>query len=410
MKIHATAIATLALAPAVACSGGDRWTGTVTDSAGVLIVTNTEDGVWGPSEAWTFEEDLRIGAVEGDLDYQFGQVGTIAVDSKRNIYVSDIQARQVKVYSQDGTFVRTVGGPGAGPGELSPQAAYALIAPGDTLLVPDTQNRRINRYAPDGTILESVPIEIEKGLPLVFRSTRSGSIAVQIQPLGLPDSPTPDSMDAVVAIGPSGVFGDTIMRFPSGRVVDFSGGAPEINLFMPGPVWLVTDDGAVLYGRSNEYRIGRYDQEGTLERTFTMPFERTQVGERDKQAIFTFLDRAWTDAGVPPSLLTQLHSLVRFGEFYPAFVSLQAGYRNTIWVQQIQSAQGLTDEELADFNLIEESGSPDWDVFGSDGRFLGVVTMPPRFRPSLFLDNEIYGVWRDDLDVQYVMRLRIVEG
>ncbi len=410
MRSLTRAYTVLALAPVIACAGGDRWTGTVTDSAGVVIVANTEEGVWTQSEIWTFEENLRIGAVEGDLNYQFGQVGTIATDSKGNIYVSDLQARQVKVFSPDGVFVRTVGGPGAGPGELSPQAAYVLVAPGDTLLVPDTQNRRVNRYAPDGTILESVPLEIEKGLPLVFRSTASGKIAAQIQQLGFPDGPTLDSMDAIVQVGPSGTYGDTIMRFPSGRVVDFSGGAPEINLFTPGPVWLVTHEGAVLYGRSDNYRIGRYDREGILERVFTMPFERTPVGERDKQVIFSFLDRTWTDAGVPPSLLPQLHGLVRFGEFYPAFGSLQIGYRNTVWVQQIQSAQGLTDEELADFNLIEDSGSPDWDVFDAEGRFLGVVTMPPRFRPSLFLNDEIYGVWRDDLDVQYIMRLRVVEG
>jgi hypothetical protein len=33
--------------------------------------------------------------------------------------------------------------------------------------------------------------------------------------------------------------------------------------------------------------------------------------------------------------------------------------------------------------------------------------MPQRFSPRLFHGDRIYGVWRDDLDVQYVMRLRI---
>ena len=45
-----------------------------------------------------------------------------------------------------------------------------------------------------------------------------------------------------------------------------------------------------------------------------------------------------------------------------------------------------------------------------EGKFLGVVTMPSRFQPRLFHEDKIYGVWRDDLDVQYVMRLRIVSG
>lgn len=45
-----------------------------------------------------------------------------------------------------------------------------------------------------------------------------------------------------------------------------------------------------------------------------------------------------------------------------------------------------------------------------DGRYMGVVKMPPRFTPRIILGGKIHGVWRDDLDVQYVMRLRIVEG
>ena len=53
-------------------------------------------------------------------------------------------------------------------------------------------------------------------------------------------------------------------------------------------------------------------------------------------------------------------------------------------------------------------GGQDWDVFDAAGRYLGVVTMPPDFAPMVFLHDQIYGVWRDELDVQYVLRLRIV--
>jgi len=400
----------LSLALVAACSGGSQWTGTVTDSAGVTIVTNTAEGTWTEAERWTLEEEIRIGSVEGDLNYQFGQVGTIGVDSKGALYVSDIQAQQIKVYSVDGGFLRTIGRPGAGPGELGPGAAFVLLAPGDTLLVPDIQNRRINRYAPDGTNLESVPLEVEKGIPMQYNVTPTGTMTVQVRPLALPDRPVPDSVDAIVILQPSGTFADTIFKLPSGGTINLGGSTPELNLFSPEPLWDVTDSLTVLYGMNNDYRIGMYDRDGSLERVFSKPFEQTQVGDRDKELIFSFLDRAWTDAGVPPAVLPQLHNIVHFGEFYPAFSSFQTGYRGTIWVQQIQLPTDLTDEEMEQFNLIEESGSPDWDVFDGDGKYLGVVTMPSRFQPRILLGDKIYGVWRDELDVQYVMRLRIVEG
>lgn len=50
----------------------------------------------------------------------------------------------------------------------------------------------------------------------------------------------------------------------------------------------------------------------------------------------------------------------------------------------------------------------DWDVFDSAVRYLGVVTMPPRFTPSVFRGDQIYGVALDELGVSYVVRLRVV--
>ena len=89
-------------------------------------------------------------------------------------------------------------------------------------------------------------------------------------------------------------------------------------------------------------------------------------------------------------------------------MSLQVGHRGTIWVQRIRPPGDLTDEEIDRYNFLEEFGSPDWDVFDADGRFLGIVSMPQRFQPRLFLADRIYGVWRNELDVPFAVRLRVV--
>ena len=47
------------------------------------------------------------------------------------------------------------------------------------------------------------------------------------------------------------------------------------------------------------------------------------------------------------------------------------------------------------------------DLFDAEGRYLGTVTMPDRFTPMRFIGDLVYGVWRDELDVQYAVRLRI---
>ena len=92
------------------------WSGTISDSAGVTIVMNTHDGMWADGEVWTFEEEMRFGALEAEPEYQFGQIGWITVGSNEDIYITDIQAQQVRVFTNDGQYVRTVGGAGNGPG------------------------------------------------------------------------------------------------------------------------------------------------------------------------------------------------------------------------------------------------------------------------------------------------------
>lgn len=396
------------------CSGPDdpgAWTGMVRDSAGMVIVENTPVGIWGEGEGWSLEEDFRFGGLGGELPFQFGQVGTIAIDSRGQIHVSDVQAQEVRVFSGSGEYLWTTGRPGSGPGELGLGASVVLISPGDTILIPDIRNRRINRFAPDGRSLGSVPLEPEKGRPLRYNSTTTGGMATQVRPLqsgpeGDGTGPPSQRNDAIIVIEPSGLFGDTLFQLPSGGL--FQG--PGIHYFTPEPFWAVTDSLTLLFGMNDQYRIGYYDRNGILERLVSKPAEPKPITARDIRALFFYLDRAWLEAGVPRSRLAANHEAVHFAEFFPAFASFHLGPRGSLWVQPVRSPGDLSDEELERYNFVEDFGGSDWEVFDKDGRYLGVVPMPPRFTPRVFLGDKIYGVARDELDVQSVVRLRVRYG
>lgn len=393
-------IVLLALLPLFACTSGETtWTGTITDSAGVTIVKNTDDGMWADGEEWTFEEEMRFGALEAEPEYQFGQIGWITVGSNEDIYITDTQAQEVRVFTNEGEYIRTVGGPGNGPGELGRNARYLMVTPGDTLVVPDPTNRRINRYAPDGTALASTPLRPEEGRPVRYYLTHSGVLVAQVR------MPLPDTLDHIVLIESSGQFGDTLITFPSGGAGRVPG---ETHQFSPEPMWNVTDSLTVIFGVNNAYRIGMYDRSGSLTRILTRDYEPAPVTARDLRAFWAYLDRAWIDAGVNPSRLPELHARVKFAEFYPAYYSILVGPHGSIWVQRIQTPGGLSDEELERYNFLEEFGSTIADVYDRDGRYLGVVELPTGFQPRTFRGDKVYGVWRDELDVQYVMRLRVV--
>lgn len=388
-------------------SGQTQWAGSMSDSAGVTIVSNPATGVWAPGEEWTFEEELRIGALEGDPEYQFGQVGFIALDSQDQIYVIDIQAQHIQVYAPDGSYVRTIGQRGSGPGELQ-GAAFVLVGPGDTLLVPDVQNQRINRFAPDGTSLGSFRIDLQQGIPILFQGTEDGLLAQQVRQFSLPGQPVIENpQDVIRTMAPDGAILDTLLTFASGETFRLSGGAPQFKFYSAEPAWDISDD-RLLFAVNDDYRIDVYTLAGDLTRVIEKPFERKPVAERDKEALMKFLENTWANAGVPAQAIAQLKQNVSYGEFFPAFATIVAGTAETTWVQHVQAASELSDEEYEAWNPIEDTGAATWDVFDSQGRCLGVVTMPRRFAPRVFRGDEIYGVWRDELDVQYVVKLRII--
>lgn len=406
-----TRASALGLLILTACSAGDGgWEGTITDSAGVTIVANTERGIWTPESRWTLEEELRIGAMEGDAEYQFGQIGLIAVDSKDRMYVMDAQARHIRVFTAEGTYVQTIAGPGEGPGELGQQAVAIYMGPADTLLVPDLGNARVNIYAPDGTSAGSFPLRLENGLPMAINATRTGVVAEQVRPLSLPDRPATDSLDVIVTLAMDGRVLDTLKQFSPGGTLDLGGERPQVTMFSPEPVWRLADDMRLLFGINDQYRIEVLAPDGSLERIITKPSVRNPITDRDQEMMWKFFEEqvkatiprsAWTQA------LAQMRSTIGFAEYYPAYAGMQIGPEGSIWVQHIQSPSGLSEEELARWNFVEDIGSPEWDVFDREGRYLGVVQMPHRFAARLILGEKVYGVWRDELDVQYVMRLAI---
>ncbi len=101
---------------------------------------------------------------------------------------------------------------------------------------------------------------------------------------------------------------------------------------------------------------------------------------------------------------------IAFADFFPAFVGMSIGPNGSIWVQHLRPSAEVTEEELETYDMTQDTGSRDWDLFDADSRYMGVVTIPPRFTPRIILGGKIYGVGRDDFDIQHVMRLPIVEG
>jgi len=402
------AVIVLWIAAACADSGG-HWAGTISDSAGVTMVLNPEEGMWGESEGWTVREELLIGSVDASPDYQFSLAYGIAVDSKGRIFVLDARERHVQVYSPDGAFERSIGRRGRGPGELE-YAPYILMTPGDTLVALDMGNQRLQRFASDGRALESPSFSAADGVPLRVRGNSRGVMAVQLRRWAVAgQNPAEDRQDVIVVPGRDGKTRDTLLAFAPGRGERYTAsGPPEYTIKAPEPSWDLTDANTLVFGTGADYRIEIRSLDGVLQRVVEKRYAPRPITARDRQGYLKSLRAAYGGSGSDQEIAAFLRQNVHFTEYLPPLETIVAGPAGTIWVQHVQAPSDLPDKEHEPLDATTDEGSPDWSVFDREGRYLGVVRMPDRFKPMVFRGEKIYGVWRDDLDVQYVLRLGIV--
>ena len=382
---------------------GTAWGGTVTDSAGIRIVRNPAEGLWGPDEGWIFTEVLRIGADVGDPDYEFGHVTSIQVDPEGLIYVFDRMASEIRVYDQAGAFLRSMGGRGEGPGEFSGGAAGAFLTRDGRLLVPDLGNQRISAMSPQGEFLGSVMVSYASGFPVRWDADGSGSVLVQRRAMGFNEDPDLEAGDPLVRIGPDGEE-ETLVIMPKAETVWMEGAAPRFRYFATEPSWDVGPTGTIRTAMTQRYRIELRDPDGALRSVVTKPWEERPVTDTDRGRFEGLLRAALDRAGLsPPAIDRQIDNL-SYGSTFPAFNQIMEGPEGTTVVQQIDALGDIEALDLSE-EMSRRLGSRSWEAFDPEGRFLGTFDLPARFTPMVWQPDAVYGRWLDDLDRAHVMKL-----
>jgi hypothetical protein len=128
-------------------------TAQVLDSAGVRIVTYDLTDLTVPTYRVIVEHDLEIGVQDGAPEYSFSRIPGLAVTRDGSFVVSDALAQELRVYDATGTYVRTIGQRGEGPGEFASAPAIVGLA-GDTVFVFDRRSRRVTSFLMSGDLIE----------------------------------------------------------------------------------------------------------------------------------------------------------------------------------------------------------------------------------------------------------------
>ena len=377
------------------------WKATTAKRGDTTIVRTQSGSVWG--EQVHLVEELRIGTRDGDGPDAFGIITGFALFPDGVLAVFDQTVPALRLFTADGRHLRTLGREGAGPGEYRNQTLGLAVDRQEVLLMYDPQNARINRWKQDGTVLPSwlVPSASRLYTGQAIQVDTSGHTYLKV--LTGPTEPGKEWKIGLVRLDPTGVIKDTLTRPPLEGEVDPSG-----SFFSPQKYWLLTRAGGAVTGFGGVYRItvtarGR----GAVRIERAAPRVALAAAERaNYQEVLEARSRnPMARTSAPPS---------RVPTVKPYFFELHSDLDGRIWVRLYTMGEPFDPPapvphqgEPSPGPPIRWRGKVIWDVFQSDGKYLGQLELPPRTTFFEAKGNQVWAIQRGEDDEQYVVRYRI---
>ena len=406
LRGRAAVLSALVCAALAACADdgpGARPYGVSVDTLadGSVVVTNPARGVWdrAPERRWRLAEAVRVGRRTGEGPDLFGQVGGIVEDALGRMWIVDSQANEVRVFDRAGGFVRTVGGSGEGPGEFK-RIGPAFPGPDGRIWIEDVELARFEvfdtagarvaghrsasrlrggwrHWTADGRLLaadvEAGPDGDDRPFVRIHRLDDRGVLEV-VGTAEPPWRPEAEPSQTVVFEYPDGYRIE--QRVPLAPVTALAHGRD-------GDWWLLC--GTCGPGRYDLLRLG---EDGDTLLTIRRAHEPVAASEEVRRAALAELERYSEGARVAPPLTLGL-----IPAEHPPFQGFMAASDGSLWLLAPTAGGGLG-----------------FDVFASDGRYLGQPEVPSSLEGLRFhavTEGSVYAVAYDELGTNYVVRLDI---
>jgi hypothetical protein len=340
-----------------------KWKGSVKIENGLTVVRNPQDPLYGKN-ALILQEELTIGKPGSPPENIFSEIRQLAVDGRENIYVLDSKESQVKVFAREGKYLRTIGRPGQGPGELDNPRSISIS--GDEIMVTEA-SRRLSFFSLAGSYLRT--LSTKETWALMAEADSKGDIIVVTATI----DPKEPFYSYLKFDGQLNLLFE-IARSPAPNA------SKGYNPFMPISYLRVDKKDNFIYGYPEDYTIQVFNPQGKLIRKITREYTPVEVTEKERKEMM---------ADTPPSIK------FNFSKYHSAFRRFVPDDEGRIIVQS-----------------WEKGGEEDiflYDIFDAEGRY--IVQVPIKGRPFVALKGRIYVSAEDEegspLVIRYAMTWRI---
>jgi hypothetical protein len=337
-----------------------EWQGTIEEVDGVTVVKNPKEPIY-EGDVFILEEELSIGETDGQPEYMFSYIRSIAVDEEERIYVLDWKEALVKVFDLNGKYLKTIGKKGQGPGEF--QSPLTLMITSQNELVVEDIARALSFFSLEGKFIRNLSTATIRALSFDIDSEGNMIANVIVREKENPryelrkfDS----ELNFLYALGSS--------PLPS---VNRSG----FNPFIPTIRAAINQKDQIITGYPEKYEIKIFDKSGTFIRRIMKEYDPVEITEEEiKEAT----------EGLPPDMK---FSIPKYHNAYSWFITDDEG---RIFVR--------TYERTADGKGYY------CDVFDEEGKYIAKILLS--FTPRIWKNNKIYTIEEDEEGYQYIKRYK----
>jgi hypothetical protein len=262
-------------------SSAAAWQGEETTVDGVLHVRNPA----APSQGERVVEVTELWRRgDEDDDIIFGVTGRILTDADGNSYILDRQLNEIQVFTEDGEWLRTMGGQGEGPGEFN-NASDMFFTPGGNIGVSQQFPGKIVQMTTDGEPLSDYPMPVTEGFIGITRAALQGDgVVIAGSVSGFNDG----KMSRDRFLVSQGVEGEESVEYYAENFdVDFAKlEFQELDLDGGGTHWTVGSDNRVFVPTEwNSYRIDVWNADGIKDRVIEREYSPTPRTQEQIDAV-----------------------------------------------------------------------------------------------------------------------------
>jgi hypothetical protein len=341
-----------------------------------------------------FQEDLTLGAIEGDPHLVFGPFIRFAVDDQASIYVLDCRSQAVRKFDKSGAYLLSFGKPGQGPGEFNDPQEIRFLRSKD-LIIFEGESQKFSVFKHNGNFLKSgrffklmfapyfgfsngnfiaTNIQYEahkKTIATAVYNEKSELLVLLHQSESKPEAPWPSRDDQ------------------EGRAKRLAEVLSQAAFQRTSVIALDREEG-IYFGFSDKYEIKIYSAEAKLRRVITTALPLLPVSKKDRQ---DFLDiwvpkdiTTWSTMSGP--MKKKILDSIKFVEKKPAFLEIIPMDDNFLMV--------LREGQFNQKALV--------DIFDPQGRFIIEKRLPFPLKEAICREGKLYSLFEDNQGYQFVRR------